>query len=77
MTNFIFKSPRRLTKNSPITASKLDILMKNVLYCTHRLDRIESSIKDIDKKFEKLLIDEHLKFQADNYYKQGSLDPED
>ncbi len=45
--------------------------MKNVLYCTHRLDKI-------DEKLDRLLIDKHLQFEVDDFYKkQGSRDPED
>ncbi len=77
MKNFIFKSDNGLTKNSSIRIDKLDILQKNVLYCTHRLDAIESSIKDINNKLERLLIDKHLQMQVDEYFEDNKQHPED
>ncbi len=71
MTNFIFKSPRRLVKNSPITLdtvmTKLDVIQKQLRWL--RTDNHEMSLK-----LEKLLIDKHLQMQVDNYF-QSDEDP--
>ncbi len=77
MNNFIFKSASGLTKNSSIRIDKLDILQKNVLYCTHRLDVIESSLKDINGKLDRLLVDKHNQMQVDDYYDRNDVHPED
>ncbi len=66
MTNFIFKSPRRLVnKNSPLTEgyimSKLESIQKELRH--QRQDH-----KDISLKLDRLLIDKHLQMQVDTYF---------
>ncbi len=65
MTNFIFKSANRLTKNSPITVSIL----------TNKMDMIQTEqraarqdLVDIKLMLNKLLIDKHLQMQVDEYF---------
>ncbi len=50
---------------------QLDILMKNVLYCTHELDKIK-------KLCNKILVDRDLQKTVDEYFdsEDKSLDPE-
>ncbi len=65
MPNFIFKSSRRLIKNSPLTEGyllvKLEAIQKELRH--QRQDH-----KDMSLKLEKLLIDKHLQHQVDHYF---------
>ncbi len=70
MKNFIFKSPETdLQKNSPIKIEKLDILMKNVLYCTHQLDKILSVVKALESNT-------NLQKQVDEFFEEDEHIPE-
>ncbi len=69
MTNFIFKSPRRLVKNSPITLDSLYGQMNLVLQ-EQRHQR--QDLRDILRMLNKLLIDKHLQMQVDNYFEETS-----
>ncbi len=44
---------------------QLDILMKNVLYCTHELDKIK-------KLVNKLVVDKDLQLTVDKYFAEDS-----
>ncbi len=71
MTNFIFKSANRLTKNSPITSVPLDrqvLLILNELRC-QRQDNV-----DIKLMLNKLLIEKHLQMQVDDFYDKTETD---
>ncbi len=65
MTNFIFKSPKRLVKNSSITLETLDrkiyLILKEQIHS-------RSDNKDIKLMLQKLLIDKHLQMQVDTYF---------
>jgi len=67
MTNFIFKSSRRLIKNSPLTEdyilTKLESIQKELRH--QRVDHVNMSLK-----LERLLIDKHLQMQVDNYFEK-------
>ncbi len=69
MTNFIFKSPRRLEKNSPLTEGyfmmKLESIQKELRH--QRQDN-----KDIKLMLNRLLIDKHLQKQVDSYFEETS-----
>ncbi len=69
MTNFIFKSPKRLLKNSSITLETLDrkiyLILKEQIHS-------RSDNKDIKLMLEKLLIDKHLQMQVDTYFDETS-----
>ncbi len=67
MTNFIFKSASRLTKNSPITLGALSIQKLNAIQAELRHQRQDNM--DIKRMLNKLLINEHLQMQVDDYYK--------
>ncbi len=64
MTNFIFKSPRRLIKNSPINSEILDKL--NMIQNELRAQRQDNV--DLKLMINKLLIDAHLQHQVEHYY---------
>ncbi len=64
MTNFIFKSPKRLVKNSPTTSELLDKL----LIIQTELRHARSDHREMSLKLEKLLIDKHLQMQVDTYF---------
>ncbi len=47
--------------------SQLDILMKNVLYCTHELDKIKKIVNKIDTSL-------NLQKQVDEYFNEDKHD---
>ncbi len=65
MTNFIFKSSKRLVKNSSITLETLDrklyLILKEQIH--NRSDN-----KDIKLMLQKLMIDKHLQMQVDTFF---------
>ncbi len=67
MTNFIFKSLRRLIKNSPISNANLNERLKMIqLELRHqRQDNI-----DVKRMLNKLLIDKHLQMEVDDYFER-------
>ncbi len=65
MTNFIFKSANRLTKNSPINIADLDRKL-NLIQLELRHQRQDNT--DIKLMLNKLLIEKHLQMQVDNYF---------
>ncbi len=65
MTNFIFKSHKRLVKNSSISLWLLDSRMKYI-QTEQRHER--SDLQDIKRMLNKLLIDKHLQSQVDEYF---------
>ena len=76
MTNFIFKSSKRLIKNSPLTEGYLLVKLEAIqLELRHQ----RQDHRDMSLKLEKLLIDKHLQMQVDDYYQNdGSpTHPED
>ncbi len=75
MTNFIFKSPRRLVKKSDNTHNVN--LMDKLLVMQQQLRLLRSDLVSVNGKLDRLLVDKHLQFQVDDFYKQGSGDPED
>ncbi len=66
MNNFIFKSPKRLIKNSSLDL--VSIIAKNVdfLLKEQRCQRYDLSI--LSEKLDKLLVDKHLQMQVDEYF---------
>ncbi len=65
MTNFIFKSPRRLIKNSPITQDALLGQLK-IIQSQNRF--LRQDLVDVKLMLNKLLIDKHLQMQVEDYY---------
>ncbi len=67
MKNFIFKSPRRLVKNSSINIGMLDNQL-NLIQKELRGQRQDN--KDIMLMINKLLVDKHLQMQVDEYFNE-------
>ncbi len=65
MTNFIFKSANRLTKNSPIQNANL---MDKLLVMQQQLRLLRSDLASVNGKLDRLLVDKHLQFQVDDYF---------
>ncbi len=66
MKNFIFKSTDAdLQKMFQL----LDIIQKNGLYCTYRIDSLL-------KNFEKILTDKSLQKQVDEYFEKDETSPQ-
>ncbi len=66
MKNFIFKSTDAdLQKIITLISSELNLLQKNVLYITYRIDTIL-------KNTNKLVVDKHLQSQVDEYFEETS-----
>ncbi len=70
MKNFIFKSPDSDLQKI-VSINKIDILMKNVLYATHQLDKILSIVKSLENSA-------NLQKQVDEYFEDDQNNtPED
>ncbi len=67
MTNFIFKSPRRLIKNESINIGILDKSLQLILR-EQRLQR--QDLQDIKRMINKLLIDKHNQMEVDDYFER-------
>ncbi len=72
MTNFIFKSANRLTKNESI----------NMLTLSQKLSLIQMELRhqrqdnvDIKLMLNKLLIEKHLQMQVDDFYEKDNASP--
>ncbi len=77
MTNFIFKSSKRLVKNSPITEEIL-INKMDMIQTEQRAQR--QDLIDIKRMINRLLVDKHLQMQVDEYFTEDPIDvphPED
>ncbi len=69
MTNFIFKSPRRLTKNIDNTPEVNLILGQlKIVQTQNRL--LRQDLVDVKLMINKLLITEHLQMQVDEFYEK-------
>ncbi len=66
MTNFIFKSPRRLIKNIDNTPNLNILGQLKLLLTEQRLQR--QDLVDVKLMLNKLLIDKHLQMQVDTYF---------
>ncbi len=71
MTNFIFKSPRRLIKNSPTQDAAITGALK-IIQSQNRY--LRQDLVDVKLMINKLLIDKHLQMQVDEYFEHT---PED
>ncbi len=73
MTNFIFKSSRRLIKNSPLTEGYLLVKLEAIqLELRHQ----RQDHRDMSLKLERLLIDKHLQNQVDQYFEKDETSPQ-
>ncbi len=68
MTNFIFKSANRLTKNSPITTGALYLQKFNAIQAELRHQRQDNL--DIKRMLNRLLIEKHLQMEVDDFYEK-------
>ncbi len=68
MTNFIFKSPRRLIKNSPIETENRIFRLLELILNEQRCQRAD--LKDCNIKLQRLMIDKHLQTQVDEYFEK-------
>ncbi len=66
MNNFIFKSPRRLVKNSSINIGATLLLKLEYIQKELRFQRQDN--KDLKLMINKLLVDKHLQMQVDTYF---------
>ncbi len=63
---FDFSKSKDLQNKSQL--SKLDLIMKNVLHITYELDSIRSMLTKIDASLVKVLNDQELQTQVDEYF---------
>ncbi len=71
MTNFIFKSPRRLIKNSPTHNAALghqEIILGQLKIIQSQNRYLRQDLVDVKLMLNKLLIDKHLQVQVDDYF---------
>ncbi len=71
MTNFIFKSPRRLTKNIDNTP-EVNLILGQLKIVQSQNRFLRQDCVDIKLMLNKLLISEHLQMQVDDYYKDDN-----
>ncbi len=62
MKNFIFKST---TADLQKMFQSIETIQKNVLYITYRTDMLI-------KRFDKMIVDENLQHQVDEYFEEGA-----
>ncbi len=76
MNNFIFKSPKRLVKNSSIHLGLLDRRLE-LIQTEMRHQRCD--LQDIKLMINRLLVDKHLQMQVDEYFEtdKSIVHPED
>ncbi len=79
MTNFIFKSPRRLIKNESIDlGNRMDLANARISLFLKEQRMQRQDLQDIKRMLNKLIINEHLQSQANAYFedeqKQQRLD---
>ncbi len=72
MTNFIFKSPRRLIKNVDNKSDGNVIGQLKIVQNQCRF--LRQDILDIKLMINKLLIDKHLQMQVDTYFDKDTED---
>ncbi len=68
MNNFLFKSPKRLIKNSPIN---LHDLMSKLMVIQAEQRHQRQDLVDVKLMLNKLLIDKHLQMQVDEYFTES------
>ncbi len=73
MTNFLFKSASRLSKNSPI---HLGILDRRLEFIQTEMRHQRSDLRELSQKMDRLLIDKHLQFQVDDYFDEKETSPQ-
>ncbi len=71
---FDFSKSKDLQNKSSIKVDKLDILMKNVLYCTNQLDSNRNRLIKIDALLTRLVNNLELQKQVDDYFEDTKPD---
>ncbi len=67
MTNFIFKSPRRLVKKLANTPDG-DMILGQLKIIQNQERFLRQDLVDVKLMLNKLLIDKHLQMQVDEYF---------
>ncbi len=69
---FDFSKSKDLQNKSQL--DKLDLMMKNILHITYQIDSLRSMLTKIDASLVKVLNDQELQHQVDEYFdgKDGS-----
>ncbi len=70
MTNFIFKSPKRLIKNVDNTPNLNILGQLKIIQGQNRF--LRQDLVDVKLMLNKLLIDKHLQMQVDEYFEETS-----
>lgn len=73
MTNFIFKSPRRLVKK--LANTSLETVMNQLKIVQGQNRFLRQDLVDVKSMLNRLLIDKHLQMQVNDYFEQP--EPED
>ncbi len=75
MTNFIFKSPRRLIKNIDNTPEAYHSAIRGQLKIVQNQCRfLRQDLVDVKLMLNKLLIDRHLQSQVDEYFDESPIE---
>ncbi len=72
MTNFIFKSPRRLIKNVDNTPNESILGQLKIVQGQNRF--LRQDLVDVKQMLNRLLIDKHLQMQVDTYFDKDTED---
>ncbi len=72
MTNFIFKSPRRLVKKLDNTPNLNILGQLKVIQGQNRF--LRQDLVDVKLMLNKLLIDKHLQMQVEDYFEEDKHD---
>ncbi len=71
MTNFIFKSPRRLVKKLANTP-EVDFILGQLKIVQSQNRMLRQDLVDVKLMLNKLLIEKHLQMQVDDFYQNSS-----
>ncbi len=74
MTNFIFKSPRRLIKNVDNTSNAVLMAQLKIIQGQNRF--LRQDLVDVRRMLNRLLVDKHLQMQVDNYFEDDDGSPD-
>ncbi len=77
MTNFIFKSPKRLIKNvDNIFEANLSAIQGQLKIIQGQNRFLRQDLVDVKLMLNKLLIDKHLQHQVDDFFDHDNPDTE-
>ncbi len=65
---FDFSKSKDLQNKSQL--DKLDLIMKNILHVTYQIDSLRSMLTKIDASLVKVLNDQELQHQVDEYFEE-------